>query len=66
MSAKKTPQPGAPQGNQNAAKEEGLDDQTTFRHFKAERAAWMKAKGKDGKLTLWMREVLNKAARFKS
>lgn len=55
---------GAPKGNQNAAKDETLDDQTTFRHTKEERAAWMEAKGKDGKLTVWMRNALNAAAGF--
>jgi len=51
-------------GNKNATKDETLDDQTTFRHLKAERAAWMRAKGKDGKLATWVRETLNKEAGY--
>lgn len=55
-----TPKVGAPEGNQNAAKDDATDDQTTFRHLKVERAAWKKAA--NGKLTPWMRAVLNTAA----
>jgi len=71
---KKKPEPpkvGAPLGNQNASKDDGLDDQTTFRHLRSERAAWMAARQKkpDGsfeKLTVWMRRVLNKASGLKA
>lgn len=70
MGMKKQPSPpkvGAPLGNQNAVKDDGLDDQTTFRHLKSERAAWMAARQKDAtgqpeKLTAWMRRALNQAA----
>lgn len=70
---KKQPEPpkvGAPFGNQNNAKDESFDDQTTFRHWRKERDAWMAARQKkpDGsfeKLPVWMRRVLNQAAGLK-
>lgn len=64
----KKPKVGAPFGNQNNAKDDALDDQTTFRHLKTEREAWMAARLKDEqgqpeKLTVWMRRALNAAAK---
>lgn len=63
------PKVGAPFGNQNNAKDDSLDDQTTFRHLRSERDAWMAARIKDEhgqpeKLVTWMRRSLNAAARL--
>ena len=63
---KNEPKRGAPAGNQNAAKDDGLDDTLTFRCLSTERAAWMRAKGKDAKLTNWVRSTLNTAANYES
>lgn len=56
------PKRGPPFGSQNAAKDDGLDATFTIRVKGSERDAYMKAKGKHGKLSTWIRQTLNKEA----
>ena len=58
---KKEISPGAPEGNQNARKEEPLDAVLTIRCKKSEKNAWVNAAG-GSKLAQWLRTVANKEA----
>lgn len=56
-----TPKRGAPEGNQNAAKDETLDTVLSFKCRGVEKSAWVRAAGGE-KLAAWVRRTLNEAA----
>jgi hypothetical protein len=59
---KNSAKPGAPKNNQNAAKDDGATSHLHMRCTPAEKAAWVHASGGE-KLTDWVRNVLNNAAK---